>query len=264
MKSCNRLLPLVVFVLSAMVLQGCYPEPNSKKSEIKNDNIGLVAYKEIVDLGMLITEDLPERIIGKAAMENMGWEKNNEFDVRYWEFPTEDSGTIKGSDTYFTLFNHAGSHVDAPNHGGYEGGIDSYPLEAFIGPVKVFDLTEYSGTNPAPKDIFDGTVSAGDIVLTYVNFVPAQPENSGSGFNVHLTEEASDYLAELPVRAFGTDAASAGTSHPAFLTRNIPIYEQLINVDKLLGKNNMMFFGVPINIKDADGSFVRPIVMIFD
>lgn len=262
MKDRNLFKFQTVFVLLTIIFNGCSSEQSSKNLIIADGISTTFAYKEIIDLGMLITEDLPEKIIGKAAMENMGWEKNNEFDVRYWEFPTGDS-TIKGSDTYFTLFNHAGTHVDAPNHMSEEGGIDSYPLEAFIGPVKVFDISEYTDDHPVPKKVFENKVSAGDIVITYVNFSPSQPRNESSGFSTHLSEEASEFLAELPVRAFGTDAASAGASHPAFLTRKIPIYEQLINVDKLLDKEKMMFIGVPINIKDADGSFVRPIVMIY-
>ncbi|MCB0534639.1 MAG: cyclase family protein [Lewinellaceae bacterium] len=258
MKKHRQLNLQTVFIILTIVFNSCNTDSTSN-----NRGTAVSGCKEIVDLGMLITEDLPERIIGKAAMDHMGWEKNNEFDVRHWEFPTGDADTIKGSDTYFTLFNHAGTHVDAPNHMNAGGGIDSYPLDAFIGPVKVFDVSAYSEEHPVPKTVFENKVSAGDIVIAFVNYNPAQPRHENPGFSTHLSEEAAEFLAGLPVRAFGTDAASAGASHPAFLPRKIPIYEQLINVDKLLGKDNMLFIGVPINIQNADGSFVRPVVMVY-
>ena len=96
-----------------------------------------------------------------------------------------------------------------------------------------------------------------------------------------LSFEAAEYLAELPVRAFATDAWSVGARgnvpaevqnnvyqreapiHNAFLSRSIPIYEALLNVDKLLTKRNMLFTGTPLNIKDGDGMLVRPVVLVY-
>jgi len=39
--------------------------------------------------------------------------------------------------------------------------------------------------------------------------------------------------------------------HHAFLSRRIPAYEQLFNVDMLLNKKNMYFVGQPLNIRDV-------------
>jgi kynurenine formamidase len=96
-----------------------------------------------------------------------------------------------------------------------------------------------------------------------------------------LSFEAAEYLASIPVNAFGTDAFSVDTPdsndpinsesstalavpvHHAFLSRGIPIYEQLFNVGKLLNKQNMYFIGAPLNINNGDGMLVRPIVLIY-
>jgi len=51
--------------------------------------------------------------------------------------------------------------------------------------------------------------------------------------------------------------------HYAFLSRGIPIYEQLFSVDKLLDKENMYFVGVPLNIRGGDGMIVRPVVFVY-
>jgi kynurenine formamidase len=51
--------------------------------------------------------------------------------------------------------------------------------------------------------------------------------------------------------------------HHTFLSRMIPVYEQLFQVDKLLGKGKMFFSGVPLNIKGGDGMMVRPVVFVY-
>ncbi len=94
------------------------------------------------------------------------------------------------------------------------------------------------------------------------------------------TFEAAQYLADIPVRAFGTDGGVESVAdqspvdtdnpiartipgHYAFLSRGIPVYEHLVNVDSLLNKGNMYFVGVPLNIKDGDGMMVRPVVLVY-
>ncbi len=51
--------------------------------------------------------------------------------------------------------------------------------------------------------------------------------------------------------------------HHAFLSRGIPVYEQLVNVDKLVDLKNMYFVGVPLNIEMGDGMIVRPVVLVY-
>ncbi|MCK5370956.1 MAG: cyclase family protein [Cyclobacteriaceae bacterium] len=62
----------------------------------------------------------------------MGYDKSNHFEVIDWEFEMEN-GRISGSNAYYTLFNHGGPHVDAPNHINLEKGLNSYPIESFMG-----------------------------------------------------------------------------------------------------------------------------------
>ena len=231
---------------------------------------------EIIDLGMLVTEDLPEKIWGKNAMLMMGFEKSNQFDIRRWNI-----SNIAGSNAYYTLFNHGGTHLDGPNHMGFAGGIDSYPVEKFVGPLKVFDVSGYPKGRTIPVEVFKGKVLPGDVVLIYTNWTPPMKEFTTPEF-IALTHKAAEYLAQIPVRAFCTEAFSAdcfgetndpivtdsetakgAPIHHSFLSRSIPIYEGLVNVEKLLNKQNMLFAGVPINIKDGDGILVRPVVFVY-
>jgi arylformamidase len=238
--------------------------------------------RAIVDLGALVTEDLPERVWGKALLVDGGWYERgqNSFDVVYWqeELP---AGTVSGSNSYYTIWNHGGPHVDAPNHVGLSGGIDSYPVETFIGPVKVFDVRGHSPGRTVDVDVFARQeILPGDIVLIYTGYMPPKDDSTYPSV-ITLTREASEYLAEIPVRAFGTDSQSVASIddsapvdaesvlaqvvpvHESFLSRGIPIYEELFNVDQLLGEDQLYFVGVPLNIQNGDGMIVRPVVLIY-
>ncbi len=234
---------------------------------------------EIIDLGALVTEDLPERVAGKAFLTANGYERPNSFEVINWE-SQRWGGSVSGSNAYYTLYNHGGPHVDAPNHVGLEGGLDSYPIEAFAGPVKTFDVRQFPVGRSIPAEVFNELVSPGDVVLIFTGYQPPETDEALPSI-ITLTWAAAEYLANIPVRAFGTDAFSVGNSknpgpietesetarampnHYAFLSRGIPVYEQLFNVDRLLDKENMYFIGVPLNIREGDGMIVRPVVFVY-
>lgn len=255
---------IVVFTASAVTLSCSAPQP----ANVPSRN-GIPAPSEVIDLGALVTADLPERVWGKAFLKQLGFTKPNSFEVLKWSFPVE-GGNVSGSNGYYTLFNHGGPHVDAPNHMNAGGGIDSYPIEAFSGPVKVFDVSGYGVGRTVPATVCRDRVSAGDIVLLMTRYAPPETDDALPEVRT-LSNEAAEFLAGLPVRAVGTDAFSIDavgdlrqpSIHQAFLPREIPIYEQLFNVDGLVGKNNAFFVEVPLNIKDGDGMIVRPVVFIY-
>ncbi len=231
---------------------------------------------EIIDLGAVITEQTPEEFWGKAFLKEMDFTESNRFDVL-----TRTFGLVSVSNSYYTLFNHGGPHVDAPNHVGLGDGLDSYPVESFAGPLKVFDFSHLPiGRSITKEMLVELPIDPGDIVLTYTGFSLPESEDDRPQA-VALDYEAATYLAALPVRAFGTDALNVESmtdqspvpsdnevariipGHHAFLSKGIPIFEQLVNVNKLLGKNSMFFVGAPLNIKDGDGMMVRPLVLVY-
>jgi len=217
-----------------------------------------------------VTEDLPQKSWGKALLRQLGFKKQNTFEVIHWTFPSQE-GKISGSNAYYTLFNHGGPHVDAPSHVGAGGGLNSYGIDAFFGPLKVFDVSRYPRGRSIPQDVFRGNVQAGDVVMIFTGYA-APGKDDALPEVITLTNDAAEFLANLPVRAYGTDAFGvddiADTRmpwiHHSFLSRSIPVYEQLCNLDKLLGREKMFFVGVPLNIKDGDGMIVRPVVFIYE
>ena len=232
--------------------------------------------KEIIDLGALITEDTPEIFWGRGLLNEMGFEDSNSFDVITFGF-----GPVSGSDSYFRLFNHGGPHVDAPNHVGLGLGVDSYPIDSLVGPLRVFDFSHLeAGRTITTEMVSNLGIAAGDVVIIYTEYSVNSKSDSEWWPCVAPTYEAAEYLADIPVRAFGTDCivesvadqspvdtdnpvAKAIPGHYAFLSRGIPLYEHLVNVDSLLKKSNMYFIGVPLKIKDGDGMMVRPVVLVY-
>jgi kynurenine formamidase len=150
------------------------------------------------------------------------------------------------------------------------GGIDTYSLESLSGPAQVFDISDYPLGRAAPVELFRGNVEPGDIVLLATQYVPPQTDVAFPKVRT-ITNEAAEYLASLPIRAIGTDAFSiedlddvrVPSLHHEFLGRGIPLYESLFNVEALIGKGRMYFTGVPLNIPDADGMIVRPVVFVY-
>lgn len=234
---------------------------------------------EIIDLGTLVTEDLPERTWG-GLLEVYGFNKSNSFEVinQKFDFP---EGSISVNNSYLTIFNHGGPHVDAPNHVDRGGGIDSYSINDFIGPLKVIDASKFPYGRSVPRsELEKHDIQPGDIILIYTDY--SLPDKNEIPQRIALTQEAAEYLANIPVKGFGTDSFNVESDdnptevisdvalqrvapiHYEFLSRGIPIFEQLFNVDKLLRKKNMIFIGQPLNIENGDGMIVRPVVFIYE
>ena len=273
----RRRLSLVLPLVGALSgLSACAPAADTQNPVFEP--------REIVDLGTVVTEDLPERQWGKALLTQfapLGFTRQHTFDVVEWELG-EGENQISGSNAYYELFNHGGPHIDAPNHVSLGGGLDTYPVEVFSGPVRVFDVRDMPYGHSIPADVFEGHVNPGDVVLIYSGYAPPATDDATPELST-LTPSAADYLASLPVRAFGTDALSVdplgappveGESataravpvHHAFLSRAIPVYENLFNLDRLLGEpdsGSMYFVGVPLNIQNGDGILVRPVVFVY-
>ena len=52
--------------------------------------------REVIDLGALVTEDLPERVWGKGLLAAHGYTRQNKFEVIDWEFELA-GGSVSGS-----------------------------------------------------------------------------------------------------------------------------------------------------------------------
>lgn len=202
-----------VILPSLFLLFGCLHADNP-------DELVVPQPKEIIDLGALVTEDLTIKVWGERYPRDRGYDRPNVFDIIHWQ-----RGPIDGSNAYYTVFNHGGPHVDAPVHMGYAGGLNSYSVESFVGPLKVFDVNYSPLGRTVGKEIFEGQgIRPGDIVLIYTNYKPPKAVDEYRSV-ISLTPEAAEFLARIPVQPFATDAWSVDigpsnrASKPQFAVR---------------------------------------------
>ncbi|WP_157868122.1 cyclase family protein [Pyrococcus abyssi] len=142
------------------------------------------------------------------------------------------------------LGEHSGTHVDAPIHFIPNGkAINELPLEKFIGEGIVIDAREKI---EIPQEV------EGKIVLLLTG---------GKEITIEIAKE----LVDRNVKAVGIDGMSIGNEevHKVLLSAEIPIYENLVNLEKLIGRR-FLFVGLPLKIRKGSGSPVRAVAIIMD
>lgn len=145
---------------------------------------------------------------------------------------------------------HSGTHVDVPAHFlAHAKGVADIPLERFSGRAKALD------TSSLPRPLTGEAlrawgVTGGDIVLFTGN-----PE---------LQETEARALIACGVKGVGVEAESIDEPpfplHRLFLEAEVLIYENLVNVGELLGKE-AFFFGFPLKIPSGTASPVRAVAV---
>lgn len=174
--------------------------------------------------------------------------------------------------TKMTIGSHAGTHVDAPNHvieGA--GGVDSYPLERFMGEAMALDLTR-----------LESVITESDLKTSFKNFkirfsnfrnavILFKTKNSlmdWSTFHedfVALDESAARYLVSIQPKLVGIDGPSIkkfrvpDQTHQIILSQNIPIIEWLDLRQVKIGV--YQFIGFPLPLQDLDGSPARAVLV---
>lgn len=178
----------------------------------------------------------------------------------------------------WTFVEHAGTHVDAPNHFVEEGAtIDQVSLSQFIGPGVVLDFRSKPPKYPISKDDLFATLkttnpnrlATGWVVLLLTGY---SSKVGSSEWLAHpgLTEEAAKLIVELGAVAVGIDAptvdleienSASEPAHVVLLSHSVLIYENLTNLERLIGKK-FLFVGCPILLVGSTGSPVRAMALV--
>ena len=257
----RRVATLVVCGVVASVVGCNYSRPVNGET---------VVPRQIIDLSPTITEDLPVRIWGHRALKELGFSDSTEFRVISGNDP------VYYQNSYYTLFNHGGPHVDAPNHleRGDTRGIDSYNLESLVGPIRLVDVRGSSADQRVNmSELKAAGVVRGDIVIMLTGYIAPVKRDELPSIRA-LSKEAAEYLASIPVRAFGTDSLSVDvwglgglpyeqSVHHVFLAHGIPIVEQLTNLEALIATHGSVFVGLPLKVKGGDGSPIRAAAFLY-
>ena len=265
----------ILFFAPALLLWSACTAQSESEPEVGRADAPLP--RRIVDLSPVITEDLPVRIWGHKLLSDFGFRDTTEFE----DVVTEDPLYVV--DSYLTLFNHAGPHLDAANH--FEKGaksVDQYSLDRLIGRARLLDFRSKPRDEAISLDEIQETgIRADEIAMLMVGYTPPIGDELPS--YPYLSIEAAEYLATLPVRAFVTDALGVESVvgmyeaiaegakgykaiaplHHAFLTREIPLFEQVENLDQLVGLESVVFVGFPLKIKGSNGSPIRAAALIY-
>ena len=198
----------------------------------------------------------------------------------------EELEGIIGSDIVSPVVNnlelgeHTGTHVDALSHMAREyrdQTIDTMPLSMFYTEGICVDLS-----NKVLRELIDIEdlerslavanlqIKQGDTVLIYTNHYRrayGKPDwQNGPG----LTTEATRWLGEQKISAFGVEMSSPGVRgvtnkevHRICGELGFTHYENMINLDRLIGRGRFRFIGLPLKIRGGTGSPVRAIA-VFD
>lgn len=162
---------------------------------------------------------------------------------------------------------HLGAHADAASHYGRDGAtIDAMPLERYVGPCRVIDVSRArSGAarrRVSIADLGEAPIDAERILLRTAS--APDPEQWHDGF-LGLEPELVDHLAGCGVRLVGVDTPSVDTAdskdlpaHARCLAREVAIVEGLVLRDVAPGRYE--FIGLPLRLEGCDGSPIRALL----
>lgn len=229
---------------------------------------------EMIDLsqeifsGMPVFKGLPEV---KISMHNSHEE---------WEGIT-GADTISPSVNKMELGEHTGTHVDALNHMTRQNrgqSIDTMPLSMFYTEGICLDFSHKTLRELIePAELEEACVKAGleirkgDTVLIYTDhyrkaFAGADWQN-GPG----ISAAAARWLGGQGIAAFGVETMSPGVSglsnrevHRICGELGFTHYENMINLQLLIGRGRFRFIGLPLKIRGGTGSPVRAVAVFED
>jgi len=172
------------------------------------------------------------------------------------------------------LVDHSGTHVDAPCHF-YKGreSIEKTPLESLMGKAVLMDVSFKRTDEAVSPDHLNKalknkrlSLKKGDIAI--IRCWAGKREEESFMHCKGLSGGAASWLIDHKIKCVGVDLNSiddmsdwARPAHMKFLGHNIPVIENLTNLDKIK-KGRFVFIGFPLRIKEATGSPVRAVALV--
>lgn len=166
---------------------------------------------------------------------------------------------------------HVGTHVDAPYHFQKHGiTVEKIPLSRLTinENIKVLKIEKEDEEKIEVDDLRNYDIMKNDTILINTNWVLNRALDKYFNKNPGLSEAAAKYLAEAEINLVGIDGPSIDpatdhdfNSHRIFSANDIPIIENLINLDKLLNKK-FTFVALPLKLKNCSGSPVRALAIM--
>jgi len=161
---------------------------------------------------------------------------------------------------------HTGTHMDAPFHGKSDSiTIDKYPVEMFTGSAVVIDVRGLSKIEMQAD--WEPLFKSNKIVLFFTGWSKRWGSDSYYYDYPEFDASVAEALVNCGVRIAGFDSPSPDKApfafHAIFLKEERFLVENLTNLNKLAGKNNIMFMAFPLKI-EAEASLIRVVAFIED
>ena len=189
---------------------------------------------------------------------------------RFEPFATMEKDKINV--TRIVLGSHTGTHVDAPKHFFADGnGIDSEPLNKFIGEAIILDLSNViddKGITDADLENYSKVIKRNDILILYTGSNNKPNKDSKSNNFTYLDLSAVEWIIRHGTKCVGIDTLSVekygfkeGLTHKKLLSNNVGIIENLNSrlLREFVGKR-MFLVCLPLMLNGIDGSPARAIL----
>lgn len=178
-----------------------------------------------------------------------------------------------------TLGEHTGTHVDAFNHFTpqlREQSIDTMPLEMFFTSAFCLDfshkrLLEMIRLDEVKSAIRQAKlrVRKGDTILLYTDHYRRHYETEAWPNGPGISEEVAQWFGQKQIAGFGVETRSPGVRkvsnrgvHRICGELGFTHYENLVNLDKLVGVGRFQFIALPLKIRGGTGSPVRAVAIL--
>ena len=154
-------------------------------------------------------------------------------DNKYVEFECKLGSSYYVMEHLLKLHSHTGTHIDAPRHFLEDGqSLDELPLERFIGPCFVADMTSY-GLELDGQALENIQVPAGTIVLLKTSNSKKSPTDPFDSNFAYVTASGANYIVDQNWKVVGIDYLGIERNQPDHATHitlaqaGIPIIEGL-------------------------------------
>lgn len=270
---------LISLILTLLIFSSCIEKSNKVLEDLSVPEEDSNLKKSIIDLTHTFSE------------ETVYWVTAKEFQLEVVSRGDTDKGFFYAANNFETA-EHGGTHLDAPIH--FSKGkqsVEEIPLEKLIGDAIKIDVSDkalqgrdYLVTVNDFKDweAVNGKIKDGVIVLLetgHSKYYPDKLEYLGTDQRgveainlLHfpgLSSEAAKWLVEnRSISAIGIDTPSIDygqseyfKSHVILLSENIPVFENVANLNKLPNKG-FEVIALPMKIKDGSGAPLRIVGVI--
>lgn len=166
---------------------------------------------------------------------------------------------------------HVGTHIDAPFHFQKNGTtVDKIPLNRLIvnDNAKVLKIEKKENEIIEIDDLKNYKIVMNDTILIDTKWALNKSDSKYFKNNPGLSERAAEYLADININLIGIDGPNIDpasdhsfNSHRIFSANNIPIIENLVNIDKI-SDTRFIFIALPLKLKNCSGSPIRALAII--